>query len=60
MTYEAISGLHVIVQQKVPVHYKGKHLGETLRMDVLVEQRVVVEVKAMAALHEAHFAQLLT
>jgi len=44
----------------VPIEYKGKHLDTELRLDVLVEDSIVVELKAVDALHPIHDAQLLT
>ncbi|QQR88101.1 MAG: GxxExxY protein [Flavobacteriales bacterium] len=53
-------GLIVESQLTVPVSYKGKPLGATMRLDILVEGRVIVEVKTVDQFHEAHVAQLLT
>lgn len=47
-------------QVAVPVRYKGHDLGASMRLDLLVEGRLIVEVKAVEAIHEAHIAQLLT
>ena len=53
---------HVRVQNqvKVPLLYKGEHVGEDLRLDVVVEGRVVLELKSVKALEPIHEAQLLT
>lgn len=53
-------GLKVDQQITVPVHYKGRPLGQTMRLDMRVEDLIIVEVKAAEALHDAHVAQLLT
>ena len=55
-----LRGLTCIPQRRVPVIYKGVELGEDLKMDVLVENQLVVELKAVDALHPIHQAQLLT
>jgi GxxExxY protein len=47
-------------QAKVPIHYKGFVLGENLRMDILVDGRVVLELKSVERLEPIHEAQLLT
>ncbi|HWH84519.1 MAG TPA: GxxExxY protein [Burkholderiaceae bacterium] len=47
-------------QVLVPVHYKGESLASSLRLDLLVADEVVVEVKSVKALEEIHTAQLLT
>ena len=54
------SGLRVESQIPVPIIYKGIKLDCGFRIDVLVERTVIVELKAMAALHEVHEAQILT
>jgi GxxExxY protein len=47
-------------QYLLPVVYKGVALGDAYRIDLLVAERVVVEVKSVAELEEIHRAQLLT
>ena len=44
----------------VPVFYKGKELSEPLRLDLLVEDLVIVELKAVETLHPVFSAQLLS
>ena len=43
-----------------PVIYKDVHLDCGYRMDIVVENKVVVEVKSADAIHPIHEAQLLT
>ena len=52
--------LRVDQQVPVPITFRGKDLGASLRLDVIVESLVIVEVKAVEALHDNHMAQLLT
>jgi len=52
--------LLVARQQRIPLSYKGRSLGKDLILDLLVEERVVVEVKAVRALDAVHEAQLLS
>ncbi len=47
-------------QRPLPVEYKGIHLDCGYRLDFLVENRVVVELKAIEAILPIHEAQLLT
>ena len=47
-------------QQALPVEYKGLELDCGYRLDLLVAEDVVVEIKAVEALHPIHEAQLLT
>ena len=39
-------GLHVEKEVYVPVRYKGVEVGDPLRIDILVEGKVVIECKA--------------
>ena len=52
------AGLQVVQQQGLEVHYDGVLVGE-FQVDLLVEGRVLVELKAVARFHEAHVAQCL-
>ena len=47
-------------QLSVPVLYKGVPVRDALRLDMLVDDRVIVEVKATENLLKVHFAQVLT
>lgn len=47
-------------QRPLPVEYKGLRLDCGYRLDLLVSDRVVVEVKAVESLLPVHEAQLLT
>lgn len=47
-------------QRRVPIAYKGHPVGVDLRMDFLVGNLVVVELKAIEKLLPVHGAQLLT
>ena len=53
-------GLTVKTQVPQPVIYKGKQLDCGYRLDILVEDLVIIEVKAVETLHPIHSAQLLT
>jgi GxxExxY protein len=54
------SGLLVSRQLVVPLTYKGKPLASTYRLDLIVENRVIVEVKAVEKLARVHLAQMLS
>ena len=47
-------------ERGLPVQYKGMQLGYGYRLDVLVADLIVVEIKAVEALSPIHDAQLLT
>jgi GxxExxY protein len=53
-------GLQVHRQILIPVLYKGLRLKTGIRLDMSVDNRVIVEVKSVDHLHEIHRAQLLT
>ena len=52
--------LRFLTQRAVPVVYKGVALDTSYRIDLIVEDVIVVEVKSVTALLEVHQAQLLT
>ncbi len=54
------SGLRVEAQKPLPLVYHTVKLECGYRVDLLVEQKLIIEVKAMEALAEIHFAQVLT
>jgi len=54
------AGLAYVRQQRLPVIYKGEDAGGDLRMDVVIEQALVLEIQAVAQLHPIHEAQLIT
>ncbi|MEO8066801.1 MAG: GxxExxY protein [Flavobacteriales bacterium] len=53
-------GIPFLQQQSVPVHYKGELLDMGFRLDLWVDRRIIVEIKAVDELHDVHFAQLLS
>lgn len=61
LAYELTSrGLKVDKEVPVPVMYKGIAVGEPLRMDILVEDCVVIECKATEKDNPVFASQLLT
>lgn len=53
-------GLEVQTQVAVPVVYKGIKLEVGYRLDIVVENKVIVETKTVSELLDIHKAQLLT
>lgn len=47
-------------QRELPITYEGKTLSKGYRVDFLVENSVIVEIKAVDMLNELHHAQMLT
>lgn len=61
LAYElAHSGLSVQRQVPITLNYKGLNLDDAYRIDLLVEDRIVVELKAVDRLDRLHSAQLLS
>ena len=55
-----LQGFNFKSQLVVPVNYKGLSLSTDYRLDFLVEDQMVVELKAMDGILPVHEAQLLT
>ena len=53
-------GLRCDRQVLLPARYKGVDLEEAYRLDVVVEDRVILEIKAIGKLVPIHAVQLLT
>lgn len=53
-------GLEVQRQLALPICYKGITLGSPLRLDMLVEKKVIVECKALAQYSSIFETQVLT
>lgn len=53
-------GLNVERQKQVPVNYKGNVLKTELRLDLLVEDKVIVELKSVEEMKKVFTKQLLT
>jgi GxxExxY protein len=61
LTHELqLRGLQVMTQIALPVTYRGIRLEVGYRIDLLVDNAVVVEVKAIAKVQPVHHAQLLS
>jgi len=53
-------GISSIKQVPMPLIYKGRKLELGYRLDLLVEDKVVIEVKSVECLNPVHTAQLMT
>ena len=54
------NGLFVEKQKELPLIYKNTAIDVAYRIDLLVENKVVLELKAVEAFTDVHTAQLLT
>jgi GxxExxY protein len=61
LAYELTSrGLRVVRQQPIPVVYESVRMDDGFRADLLVEGRVIVELKSLEVIAPVHKKQLLT
>lgn len=47
-------------QQTIPLDYKGESLDQCYRLDLVVEEKVILELKCVDVILPIHMAQLLT
>jgi GxxExxY protein len=52
-------GISFVAQPKLPIFYKGRQLRKSYEADLLVLDRIIVELKAVKAILPEHEAQLL-
>jgi len=58
--YELVTaGLEVVKQKPLPLVYEDVKLTVGYRVDLLVENKVIVEIKSVDSLTDIHFAQIL-
>lgn len=61
MAYELTNkGLKVLMQHPIPVSYKEEILELGFKADLLVEEKVIVEIKSVESLQKVHHKQLIT
>lgn len=53
-------GLEVKNQVPIPVFYKSEYLEVGFRIDILVENKIIIEIKSVKELEDVHKKQLLT
>jgi GxxExxY protein len=53
-------GLFVERQAPIPIEYQGHRFDEGFRADLIIERKVIVELKCVEQLNNAHKKQLLT
>ena len=56
----SLRGIRFVRQQRLPVIYKGEVLDCELKLDLVVDGGLIVEVKAVEKILPIHRAQLLT
>jgi GxxExxY protein len=55
-----LQGIKARSQLTVPIEYKGYTFDETLRVDILIEDCLLLELKSVEKVHPIHKAQLLS
>lgn len=55
-----LNGIYVVREKPMPVIYKEVKLDHGYRIDLLVENKLVLELKTVEQLSDVHFAQVLT
>ena len=53
-------GMDVECQKELAINYDGLHIDGGYRLDLIVENRVIIELKSVDRLAPIHIAQLLT
>ncbi len=56
----SLNNIDFRLQHPLPVVYKGVHLDCGYRIDLLIDERLIVELKSVAQIKGIHEAQLLT
>ena len=54
------AGLKVTRQTPIPVIYKGKRMDLGFRLDLLIEDQIIIEIKSTDSLAPIHYAQILS
>ncbi|MBE2217071.1 MAG: GxxExxY protein [Ignavibacteria bacterium] len=61
LKYELYSRkIKYVSQMEIPVVYKGVTVDIAYRLDLLVEEKVIVEIKSVESLNDLHLAQILS
>jgi GxxExxY protein len=56
----ALRGIRVKRQVQIPIYYKGRSLSTPLRLDLLIDELLIVELKTVEKVLPVHEAQLLS
>lgn len=52
--------LSFATERHITLEYKGHRITSTLRLDLLVEGTVIVELRAIESIHAVHLSQVIT
>ena len=56
----SLNGINFKRQEALPIKYKGIHLDCSYRIDLLVENEIIIEIKSVKEIIGIHEAQILT
>jgi len=54
------TGLLIERQKPLPLNYEGVRMNIAYRVDIIIENKVILELKVVEALNDVHLAQILT
>ena len=54
------TGVEVQKQKSLPLIYEDVKLDIGYRIDIIIENKLILDIKSVEMLHDVHFAQLLT
>ncbi len=61
LSYELVNkGLFVECQKPIPLIYDNIEIGEAFRADIIVNDKVIIEIKSVDELNPVHYKQLQT
>lgn len=52
-------GLHIESQKNIDIEYDELKIPKAFRVDLLIENKVIIEIKAVPEINDYHFFQLL-
>lgn len=55
-----LRGIPAVSQVQIPVAYKNYKLRDPMRLDMLVDNKIIIEIKAVEKVLAVHKAQILT
>lgn len=54
------SGFYIEPEKEIPAYYQNKNIGIGFRADIIVENKVILELKTVEEIHPIHVAQVIT
>jgi GxxExxY protein len=54
------NAFHVQRQSHIPIVYRGMRIENAFTADLIVEQKLIIEIKSVEKTHPIHYKQLLT